>query len=79
MKLFGQFTINCLVVLVCIGFLPAVGYGAPDWEDVIFYYPMNEGAGGVAKQHPKAPNQFAAKLEGSCKNLVQFLSKCATL
>ena len=63
MKLFGQFTINCLVVFVCIGLLPAVGYSAADWEDVIFYYPMNEGAGPVAQQHAKAPNQFAAKLE----------------
>ena len=47
MKLFGQFTISCLVVFVCIGLLPAVGYSAADWEDVIFYYPMNEGAAGL--------------------------------
>lgn len=65
MKPFGQFAISCLVVLVCIGLLPAVGYSAADWEDVIFYYPMNEGAGNVTKQHPKAPNQFAARLENS--------------
>ena len=58
MKPFGQFAISCLVVFVCIGLLPAVGYSAADWEDVIFYYPMNEGAGNVTKQHPKAPNQL---------------------
>ena len=63
MKPFEQFAIGCLVVFVCIGLLPVVGYSAADWEDVIFYYPMNEGAGNVVKQHPKAPNQFSAKLE----------------
>jgi len=67
MKRFEQFAISCLVVFVGIGLLPSLGYSVADWEDVIFYYPMNEGAGNVAKQHPKAPNQFAARLENNPK------------
>jgi len=59
------FTTSGLVIFVWMALFPALGHSVADWEDVIFYFSMDEGKGNLAKQHPKAPNQFAAKLENN--------------
>ena len=57
------FTISSLVVFVWMGLFPSLGYSVADWEDVIFYFPLDEGEGNITKQPPKSPNQFVARLE----------------
>ncbi|MFQ6041497.1 MAG: LamG domain-containing protein [Candidatus Poribacteria bacterium] len=59
-----RFIISVFVVVVLIGFFPALGYSA-EVADLVFYFPMDEGSGD--KITDVSPNKLVAKLENRPK------------